>query len=193
MIPQCLDQGVGIVPWSPLARGLLAGTVHPQRRAANHAGPHRALPPLALPARPRPSGDLARCRDRGPAGCLHCPGRAVVASAQAGRDRADRGRDQAGAPRGCTRGRATLLERRGDRAPRGALRAASCVGDRALVASGRRGPPSTGSPASSTKWAGSVRVATAGPAQAAIPHRPARLVTTLPPRTRCDPTTGTSV
>jgi aryl-alcohol dehydrogenase-like predicted oxidoreductase len=24
MIPQCLDQGIGIVPWSPLARGLLA-------------------------------------------------------------------------------------------------------------------------------------------------------------------------
>src|SRR3954469_20054737 len=26
MIPQCLDQGVAVVPWSPLARGLLAGT-----------------------------------------------------------------------------------------------------------------------------------------------------------------------
>jgi aryl-alcohol dehydrogenase-like predicted oxidoreductase len=26
MIPFCLDQGVGILPWSPLARGLLAGT-----------------------------------------------------------------------------------------------------------------------------------------------------------------------
>jgi aryl-alcohol dehydrogenase-like predicted oxidoreductase len=26
MIPQCVDQGVGILPWSPLARGLLAGT-----------------------------------------------------------------------------------------------------------------------------------------------------------------------
>jgi aryl-alcohol dehydrogenase-like predicted oxidoreductase len=26
MIPQCLDMGVGIIPWSPLARGLLAGT-----------------------------------------------------------------------------------------------------------------------------------------------------------------------
>jgi aryl-alcohol dehydrogenase-like predicted oxidoreductase len=26
MIPQCMDQGVGIIPWSPLARGLLAGT-----------------------------------------------------------------------------------------------------------------------------------------------------------------------
>ena len=26
MIPLCIDQGVGIIPWSPLARGLLAGT-----------------------------------------------------------------------------------------------------------------------------------------------------------------------
>ena len=26
MIPQCIDQGVGVLPWSPLARGLLAGS-----------------------------------------------------------------------------------------------------------------------------------------------------------------------
>ncbi|HXJ63346.1 MAG TPA: aldo/keto reductase [Actinomycetota bacterium] len=26
MIPQCVDQGIGVLPWSPLARGLLAGT-----------------------------------------------------------------------------------------------------------------------------------------------------------------------
>jgi 1-deoxyxylulose-5-phosphate synthase len=26
MIPQCLNQGVGVLPWSPLARGWLAGT-----------------------------------------------------------------------------------------------------------------------------------------------------------------------
>jgi aryl-alcohol dehydrogenase-like predicted oxidoreductase len=26
MIPQCIDQGVGIIPWSPLARGVLAGS-----------------------------------------------------------------------------------------------------------------------------------------------------------------------
>jgi 1-deoxyxylulose-5-phosphate synthase len=26
MIPLCVDQGVGVIPWSPLARGLLAGT-----------------------------------------------------------------------------------------------------------------------------------------------------------------------
>ena len=25
MIPQCIDMGVGVLPWSPLARGLLAG------------------------------------------------------------------------------------------------------------------------------------------------------------------------
>jgi aryl-alcohol dehydrogenase-like predicted oxidoreductase len=30
MIPQCLDQGVGILPWSPLARGLLAGNRTPE-------------------------------------------------------------------------------------------------------------------------------------------------------------------
>jgi 1-deoxyxylulose-5-phosphate synthase len=26
MIPYCIDQGIGVLPWSPLARGLLAGT-----------------------------------------------------------------------------------------------------------------------------------------------------------------------
>ena len=26
MIPQCIDRGVGVIPWSPLARGFLAGT-----------------------------------------------------------------------------------------------------------------------------------------------------------------------
>ncbi|HEX8927822.1 MAG TPA: aldo/keto reductase, partial [Actinomycetota bacterium] len=26
MLPLCLDQGVGVIPWSPLARGLLAGS-----------------------------------------------------------------------------------------------------------------------------------------------------------------------
>lgn len=25
MIPQCIDQGVAVIPWSPLARGVLAG------------------------------------------------------------------------------------------------------------------------------------------------------------------------
>ncbi|MQY04550.1 aldo/keto reductase [Actinomadura macrotermitis] len=28
MVPLCLDQGVGVIPWSPLARGLLTGSRH---------------------------------------------------------------------------------------------------------------------------------------------------------------------
>jgi aryl-alcohol dehydrogenase (NADP+) len=31
MIPLCLDQGVGIIPWSPLARGFLAGNRTPEK------------------------------------------------------------------------------------------------------------------------------------------------------------------
>jgi aryl-alcohol dehydrogenase-like predicted oxidoreductase len=36
MIPQCVDQGVAVLPWSPLARGLLAGnrTREGERRTA---------------------------------------------------------------------------------------------------------------------------------------------------------------
>jgi aryl-alcohol dehydrogenase-like predicted oxidoreductase len=32
MIPLCLDQGVGVIPWSPLARGLLARPRPPDAR-----------------------------------------------------------------------------------------------------------------------------------------------------------------
>jgi 1-deoxyxylulose-5-phosphate synthase len=38
MIPLCLDQGVGVVPWSPLARGLLAGT---RERGGDQVAPRR--------------------------------------------------------------------------------------------------------------------------------------------------------
>lgn len=34
MLPLCLDQGVGVIPWSPLARGFLAGN-----RARDAAAP----------------------------------------------------------------------------------------------------------------------------------------------------------
>ena len=33
MIPQCIHQGVGVIPWSPLARGVLAGN---RSRAGEH-------------------------------------------------------------------------------------------------------------------------------------------------------------
>lgn len=38
MIPLCLDLGVGIVPWSPLARGFLAGNrTREEHRPTNRA------------------------------------------------------------------------------------------------------------------------------------------------------------
>jgi len=38
MIPQCLDQGIGIVPWSPLARGLLARSAESSEERATTRG-----------------------------------------------------------------------------------------------------------------------------------------------------------
>src|SRR5262249_57979312 len=32
MLPLCRDQGVGVIPWSPLARGFLAGNRRPNQR-----------------------------------------------------------------------------------------------------------------------------------------------------------------
>jgi aryl-alcohol dehydrogenase (NADP+) len=42
MIPLCLDQGIGVLPWSPLARGLLAGKRRPKTvRAATDSYGHQ--------------------------------------------------------------------------------------------------------------------------------------------------------
>src|SRR5262249_206145 len=67
MIPLCLDQGVGVIPWSPLARGLLARS----RPAAGKARPTRARsdpftdalyrPELARPVIDR-AGEVAKER-----------------------------------------------------------------------------------------------------------------------------------
>jgi 1-deoxyxylulose-5-phosphate synthase len=55
MIPQCLDQGVGVVPWSPLARGLLAGS----RNATGERLTTRANTDPFLDSLYRPEIDLA--------------------------------------------------------------------------------------------------------------------------------------
>jgi len=44
MLPLCLDQGVGVIPWSPLARGFLAGN---RTRARRDATPRGKDDPLA--------------------------------------------------------------------------------------------------------------------------------------------------
>jgi 1-deoxyxylulose-5-phosphate synthase len=45
MIPLCIDQGVGVIPWSPLARGLLAGT---RERGGRQRTVRAGTDPLAL-------------------------------------------------------------------------------------------------------------------------------------------------
>jgi aryl-alcohol dehydrogenase-like predicted oxidoreductase len=60
MVPQCLDQGVGIVPWSPLARGLLAGTVTASgERRTTRASTDRFLDSLYRPDLDMPVIDRA--------------------------------------------------------------------------------------------------------------------------------------
>ena len=67
MIPQCIDQGVAVIPWSPLARGLLAGNRTREgekltKRAETDAfADHLYKPELDLPVVDR-CGELADSR-----------------------------------------------------------------------------------------------------------------------------------
>ena len=107
MIPLCLDQGVGVIPWSPLARGLLAGG-RDRRDDARRQRPVRR--------RPVRRGDfdvvdavraVADERDLPPAQIA-----LAWLLAQSGRDGADRRSDQARPPGGRGRGRRRDAQRR---------------------------------------------------------------------------------
>ena len=138
MIPQCIDQGVGVIPWSPLARGFLTGTRTREGERRTTRAETDAFQDSAL----RPPGGLRRHRPP-----------------QRGGGRALRLRRRRWRSRGCCTSRASprrssappssstsrrpspaanlSLSSRGDRAPRGALRAPP--GARARVAA-RGGP-----------------------------------------------------
>ena len=82
MLPFCLDQGVGVIPWSPLARGKLTrdwGT------STDRSG-HRRVREDALSADggKRPEDRRGGGRDRRRAGRDPGPGRARMAAAPAG-------------------------------------------------------------------------------------------------------------
>ena len=57
MLPLCADQGVGVIPWSPLARGMLAGT--------------RTRGPDGAPATGAPESSLRSEHDAHPTGQLY--------------------------------------------------------------------------------------------------------------------------
>ena len=99
MIPQCIDQGVALVPWSPLARGLLAGT---RTREGERLTTRARTDPFGekpLHARGRLRRRRPRLGDRHGARRPHGAGRACLAAAQAWCHRANRRRDEGRAPR----------------------------------------------------------------------------------------------
>ena len=154
MIPQCIDQGVGVIPWSPLARGFLTGTRTREGERRTTRAETDAFQDV-LYGRPEDFDVIDRLNEvAGERGDSAGAGRAGLAAAQAGRHRPDRRRHQARAPRGRHRRRQAVAVGRGDRAPRGALRAPP--GARARVAAdGRarrpaRPRPGTRSSATST-------------------------------------------
>ena len=132
MIPQCVDQGVAVIPWSPLARGLLAGNRSRDgekltvRADTDSFGDSLYLPEVDR-AGDRPGrGGRRRARRPGRAGG------ARVAPAAAGRDGADRRGDEERPSRGrARRGGAGADGGRGG-AARGAVRAARCVRARVI-------------------------------------------------------------
>ena len=71
MIPLCLDQGVGCIPWSPLARGVLAGNRTRDGGPAHDPLEHRPL--HRLPLRPADRLRRRRCRGRGRRGARDVP------------------------------------------------------------------------------------------------------------------------
>ena len=119
MIPLCIEEGVGVIPWSPLARGLLAGNrTRAGERLTTRAGSDPFADDLYYQPRLRRGGGVDEVAgERG----LARAGRARLAAAQAGRHRADRRRDQAPAPAGRARRRAAVAQRAGARAPGGAV------------------------------------------------------------------------
>ena len=124
MIPQCIDHGVAVLPWSPLARGLLAGN----RTREGEKLTTRAKTDEFGDSLYTPEVDFAVVdRATEVAGARGVPTAQIgarVAVAQARRDGADRRGDEGRPPRGCTGGRAALTERGGDRAAPGAVRPA---------------------------------------------------------------------
>ena len=101
MIPLCLDQGVGLIPWSPLARGFFAGNRQEGRRGVDHqAGADRRLcaadvfPGQRFQGRSRGAGS-------GPPTRRHAhPDRLRLDSAGIGRHRAHHRRHQAPSSQG---------------------------------------------------------------------------------------------
>ena len=131
VLPTCAELGIGFVPFSPLGKGFLTGTVdathrvHRGRRPHDHPALHRREP------RRQPGARRARPRARRRQGRHARPGRARVAARAAAVDRADPRHAAALArrgERGCHDARALGRRGRGPERPR--RRASASSGNR---------------------------------------------------------------
>jgi|GEM_PF-325967 len=98
MMPLCRAEGIGVIPWSPLARGFLAGNRRPARCAPTPMITHRNF----TPEKQTTAWCLRGAGGKEP-GHTSSAGFAGLAVAQAGNHRAHRGRIQATSPRRCRR------------------------------------------------------------------------------------------
>ena len=137
MIPQCIDQGVGVIPWSPLARGTLAGT---RTREGDRRTTRADSDPFGDSLYQNPGDFDVVDAVAGVAAARGVPPAQVALAwllQPARRDRAHRGGHQARPSRGRPRRRGDRSDRRGA-APAGrALRPAPRPGP-------RLGPPAAG-------------------------------------------------
>ena len=95
MLPLCAAEGIGVIPWSPLARGRLTRDWDTET-ARSETDEFGKTPVRRGRPRDRRPGRAGRRRARRAPGA----GRPRLAAVQAGGDRADRRRDQDGAPGG---------------------------------------------------------------------------------------------
>jgi aryl-alcohol dehydrogenase-like predicted oxidoreductase len=115
MIPQCVDMGVGVIPWSPLARGLLAGS---RTRDGQRLTTRANSDPFGDSLYSEADFDVVDSLAAVAQGKGHRagPGGVGLADAQARRDRPDRGRHQAEPPRRRDRRGRRDADRGGDQA-----------------------------------------------------------------------------
>ena len=125
MMGLCAAEGIGVIPWSPLARGRLTRPWD-QRASTERAAIGRVRQdPLRQDRRGRPGGRGPRRRGGGRAGPAPGAGRAGLAAQQAVRHVADRRRDQAASPGGRGRRAVDQADAGGDGAAGGAVHAPS--------------------------------------------------------------------
>ena len=122
MLPLCARGGIGVIPWSPLARGFLAGNRRSAERRRYRARPDRHITRTACTTRPRTSpSPSASPRSRASAGSSRRRSRSPGSCSQPRRNRADRRRVEDAPARRGGRGfddrRSATTKRAGSRNP----------------------------------------------------------------------------